>query len=196
MDEPNVKVKSLAKALNVLNCFIREPELGVTEISERLGLYKSNVCDILTTFQSLGYVDQSERTGKYHLGYRILELSHAFTTSMGFRKTIYPHMKQLADKVGETVYLGVPDGLDVLYLDAAYPGHEYMTRAMLGDRAPMYCTGNRQGHSQPAGRGHVGFAVFPEAQALYQFDPDGSRKAASGPSGRPGAEIRGGQHGA
>ena len=141
MDEPNVKVKSLAKALNVLNCFIQEPELGVTEISERLGLYKSNVCDILTTFQSLGYVDQSERTGKYHLGYRILELSHAFTTSMGFRKTIYPHMKQLADEVGETVYLGVPDGLDVLYLDAAYPGHEYMTRAMLGDRAPMYCTG-------------------------------------------------------
>ena len=90
MDEPNVKVKSLAKALNVLNCFIQEPELGVTEISERLGLYKSNVCDILTTFQSLGYVDQSERTGKYHLGYRILELSHAFTTSMGFRKTIIP----------------------------------------------------------------------------------------------------------
>ena len=139
MDEPNVKVKSLAKALNVLNCFIQEPELGVTEISERLGLYKSNVCDILTTFQSLGYVDQSERTGKYHLGYRILELSHAFTTSMGFRKTIYPHMKQLADKVGETVYLGVPDGLDVLYLDAAYPGHEYMTRAMLGDRVEIGC---------------------------------------------------------
>ena len=193
MDEPNVKVKSLAKALNVLNCFIQEPELGVTEISERLGLYKSNVCDILTTFQSLGYVDQSERTGKYHLGYRILELSHAFTTSMGFRKTIYPHMKQLADKVGETVYLGVPDGLDVLYLDAAYPGHEYMTRAMLGGSHVLH--GNRQGHSQPAGRGHVGFAVFPEAQTLYQLDPDGSRKAASGPSGRPGAEIRGGQHG-
>lgn len=141
MGNASVKVKSLAKSLTVLECFMNAPEMGVTEISEKLGLYKSNVCDILTTFEALGYVDQSQRTGKYRLGYRVLELSHALTASLGFRKTIYPHMKQLAEEVGETVYLGVPEGLDVVYMDAAYPGHQFMTRAMLGDRAPMYCTG-------------------------------------------------------
>lgn len=141
MEPSNIKIKSLAKAMRVLECFMGHGELGVTEISESLGLYKSNVCDILTTFESMGYVDQNERTGKYHLGYRVLELSHALTSSMGFRKTTYPHMKQLAEELGETIYLGVPDGFDVVYLDAAYPGHEYMTRSMLGDRAPMYCTG-------------------------------------------------------
>ena len=141
MSQADVKVKSLAKAMRVLECFMGCTELGVTEISEELGLYKSNVHDILSTFEALGYVDQNERTGKYHLGCRVLELSHALTSSMGFRKTTYPHMKRLAEEVGETVYLGVPDGFDVVYLDAAYPGHEYMTRAMLGDRAHMYCTG-------------------------------------------------------
>ncbi|NLG24043.1 MAG: IclR family transcriptional regulator [Clostridiales bacterium] len=139
MKEP--KVKSLAKAMRVLECFKANPELGVTEISERLGLFKSNVFDILSTFQSLGYVAQNERNGKYHLGYKVLELSHVITAYMGFRKTVYPHMQQLAQEIGETVYLAIPDGVDVLYLDAAYPGHAYATRAMLGERAPMYCTG-------------------------------------------------------
>ncbi len=139
MKEP--KIGSLAKAMKVLECFKANPELGVTDISEQLGLFKSNVYDILSTFRSLGYVAQNEKNGKYHLGYKVLELSHVITAFMGFRKTVYPQMQKLAQEAGETVYLAIPDGLDVLYLDAAYPGHAYTTRSMLGERAPMYCTG-------------------------------------------------------
>ena len=104
MSEP--KVKSLVKAMRVLECFQQKSELGITEISQQLGLYKSNVHDILSTLEQLGYVDQVERNGRYRLGYKILELSHAFTSSMGFRRTVYPHMKRLAMDTGETVYLG------------------------------------------------------------------------------------------
>ena len=42
-----IKVKSLQKALEILNCFAVKQPLGVTEISEKLGLYKSNVHNIL-----------------------------------------------------------------------------------------------------------------------------------------------------
>lgn len=141
MNIENLKVKSLAKAMRVLECFMKEPELGVTQLSQQLGLNKSNVHDILTTFEALGYVAQDARSGKYHFGYRVLELSHSYSSSMGWRKTVYPHMKQLSEAVGEVVYLAVPDGFDVIYLDAAYPTHEPITRVMLGDRAEMYCTG-------------------------------------------------------
>jgi DNA-binding IclR family transcriptional regulator len=138
--EAGLKIKSLAKALRILECFKDAPEMGISEISKKMGLNKSNVYDILVTFGSLGYVGQS-KNGKYHLGYKILELSHVITGYMGFRRNVYPYMLKIAEKTGETVYLGVPDGLDVLYLDAAYPGNVFNTRSMLGDRAPMYCTG-------------------------------------------------------
>ena len=46
-DTAEVKVKSLKKGLEVLNCFTEKQPLGVTEISEKLGLYKSNVHNIL-----------------------------------------------------------------------------------------------------------------------------------------------------
>ena len=44
-----IKVKSLHKALMVLDCFAEKQPLSITEISEELGLYKSNVYDILST---------------------------------------------------------------------------------------------------------------------------------------------------
>jgi len=42
-ENPGIKMKSLQKALEVLNCFIEKQPLGVTEIGGMLGLYKSNV---------------------------------------------------------------------------------------------------------------------------------------------------------
>ena len=49
MSEPIVS--SLAKALRVLECFtVSEPELGVTEISKKLGIGKSNAHNIISTY--------------------------------------------------------------------------------------------------------------------------------------------------
>lgn len=66
--ENEIKVKSLHKALEILNCFVGKDSLGVTEISERFGLCKSNVHNILYTFRQMGYLEQNEATGKYRLG--------------------------------------------------------------------------------------------------------------------------------
>jgi DNA-binding IclR family transcriptional regulator len=138
--ETRLKIKSLAKALKILECFKNSPEMGISEISKKMGLYKSNVYDILVTFEALGYVGRN-KNGKYHLGFKILELSHVITGYMGFRRNTYPRMLKIAEETGETVYLGIPDGTDVLYLDAAYPSSVLNTRSILGERIPMYCTG-------------------------------------------------------
>ncbi len=68
MSEP--KVSSLAKALRVLDCFsVEEPELGVTEIAEKLGIGKSNAHNIISTYCQTGYLQQMPNR-KYSLGYR------------------------------------------------------------------------------------------------------------------------------
>lgn len=136
-----IKVKSLSKAMRVLECFRNGPELGISQISDMLGMNKSNVHDIISTFVQLGYVMQNQQSSKYRLGYRILDLSHVLTDSIGFRKTVFPYMQKLAIEANETVYFAIPDGSEVLYLDSAYPVAQMTaTRAMLGDRAKMYCT--------------------------------------------------------
>ncbi len=141
MNNDRIKNKSLEKAMAVLECFCKkQPELGVTEISEQLDLYKSNVFNILSTFEVLGYVEKNQQTSKYRLGLKILELANVINNSNGFRQSIYPLITDLSTQLGEVVYYGVPDDGNVIYLDAAYPANTTASRVIIGDKAPMYCT--------------------------------------------------------
>ena len=76
-NEKEIKVKSLQKALDILNCFTKKSSWGVTELSEYLDLNKSNVHSILSTFAAMEYLRQDEETGKYRLGMAIYTLCHA-----------------------------------------------------------------------------------------------------------------------
>ena len=64
MEHAEAKVKSLVKAMEVLECFsIKKPELGVTEIAQELHLQKSTVHNIMSTFETMGYLVQNRTTG-------------------------------------------------------------------------------------------------------------------------------------
>lgn len=141
MDEKYI-VKSLVKAVDVLECFSDlHPELGVSEIAKMLGLQKSTVFNILSTFEHCGYVTQDARTGKYHLGLRVLHLGYIVNHHMGLREMFLPYLTRIAEATDEICYFGILDQNEVLYIDSAYPHHVTQTRNILGERAPLYCTG-------------------------------------------------------
>ncbi len=141
--EPEIKVKSLQKALEVLNCFTEKQPLGVTEISERLGLYKSNVHNILMTLTAMDYLTQDEESGKFRLGSRIFALSRALGDGYDILKVAMPLMNKISEQFNEVVYLAIPHKNEVIYLGAAYPGnyHKMGLQNVQGDCEPMHCTG-------------------------------------------------------
>jgi DNA-binding IclR family transcriptional regulator len=135
-------VKSLYKSLRILECFTTEkPELGITEISEALHLYKSNVHSILSTFEKAGYIEKNHENSKYRLGMKILELSHVINANNDFIKKLLPYMQKISNITNENVYLAIYKGAEVLYLDACCPLGNNPTRSMQGEKAPLYCTG-------------------------------------------------------
>jgi len=141
-ESAEIKVKSLQKAMEILNCFTRKQPLGVTEISEMLGLYKSNVHNVLTTFKALEYLEQDEESGKYRLGSSVFYLCRALGDSFGILDIALPYMQEIVKQVGEIVYLGVPHGDEVIYLEAVYPEESvFLKRSLMGERCKMYCTG-------------------------------------------------------
>ena len=140
--ENEIKVKSLYKALEILNCFAGGENLGVTEISERFGLCKSNVHNILHTFKQQGYLEQDPVTGKYRLGMQIMVLCKGLSDSFPISRIALPYMQELSDRTGERVYLGIPYGWEVFYLDSTYPSQSpSLIRRVLGMKTPMHCTG-------------------------------------------------------
>lgn len=141
--EDQIKTKTLYKALQVLDCFnATTPELGITEISERLGLYKSNVHNIMDTFVKAGYIKKNPDNGKYRLTLKVLQLGHVVSSNISFRKTVQPHMQELADATGETVFLAIPgEDAEVVYLDSSSPRNMMTVKSVMGIKAPLYCTG-------------------------------------------------------
>ncbi|WP_168119988.1 IclR family transcriptional regulator [Paenibacillus sp. HB172176] len=138
-EEP--KVKTLKKALDVLEVFsVSTPELGISEIGEKLGLYKSNVHNIISTFEQCGYIERNPDTGKYRLGTKILELAFVINSSLGLHNMIYPPLSQLSSEVNEVIYFAVPRASHILYLEGVYPANSYSVRSMTGETAEMYCT--------------------------------------------------------
>ena len=94
-NEKEIKVKSLQKALDILNCFTKKSSWGVTELSEYLDLNKSNVHSILSTFAAMEYLRQDEETGKYRLGMAIYTLCHALGDCWKYRSSLYAGAFQL-----------------------------------------------------------------------------------------------------
>lgn len=135
------KVKSLQKALEILECFVEKQPLGVTEISEKLGLYKSNVHNILMTFKAMGYLEQDPDSGKFYLGMEIFTLSRALRENLDISRLAVPFMRKIAEECKEVVYLSVPRGDEIVYLEAVYPDSQKLYgTTVTGDRAKMYCT--------------------------------------------------------
>lgn len=141
MNAELIKNKALAKALSVLGCFTAEtPELGVTEICRMLDLNKSNVHDIIRTFEVFGYLQKNPSTAKYHLHLSVLKLAGIMNRARPQREEIARIVRDLAIETRETVYYGVRSGNSILYLDYMSDANMVIPKQVVGFTAPLHCT--------------------------------------------------------
>lgn len=158
--EKEYPVKSLAKAMKVLECFtVQEPELGVSEIARKLDMLKTTVYNILSTFERMGYVCQNPCTEKYYLGTRMLRMAYVINNHMGLRDLFLPYLEKVAETCGEVCYLGIPQDGEVLYIESVYPSGQARLRNLLGERAPMHCTG--------IGKAMLAYMEIPDKELSY-----------------------------
>ncbi|MFW6381612.1 MAG: IclR family transcriptional regulator [Bacillota bacterium] len=134
-------IKSIDRALQVLEVFrLDKPEWGVTEISEELNLYKSNVHNILSTLVHRGFVEKNPLTDKYRLSIKMYELGSIVLENLDLRKTALPYIEKISNKFNETVHLGVLDKNEVISIEQKETAQSLKPTVFIGKRAPLYCT--------------------------------------------------------
>src|SRR3954471_21487438 len=69
------RVQSLERALDLLEALAEADALGVSEIAARTGLVPTPPRRLLATLVARGYAAQSPASGRYLLGYKLLELT-------------------------------------------------------------------------------------------------------------------------
>ena len=138
------KMKSLSKALKLLDCFDSStPELGITELAKILELNKSNVFNIVATFEQQGYLEKNKGTGKYRLGLKLLEFSYLINENLGYQRVLYDIMKDVSNELGAITYFAILRQQKVFYLCSVYPykkDYNFPYRTIIGETAPLYCT--------------------------------------------------------
>lgn len=110
-------VRSVATALDLLDCFVADEELGVSEAARRLGVAKSTAHRLLTTLCSRGLVEQNPASGRYRLGLHLWELGHIALARVHLRQASFALLEELREASGWTVHLSVAVGADVLILE-------------------------------------------------------------------------------
>ena len=80
---PQPRVQSLDRALDLLEALAGADELGVSEIAAQTGLVPSTAHRLLGTLVARGYAAQNPTTGRYLLGYKLLELTSGVQDRLG-----------------------------------------------------------------------------------------------------------------
>ncbi|EWC59618.1 Transcriptional regulator, IclR family [Actinokineospora spheciospongiae] len=132
-------MQSVERVAGVLLCFTRgEPELGVTDIAQRLDLPKSAVHRVLEALTKTGLTTKEQERGRYRLGPRATELSLATLGTVDVRALALPVMEELRDTTGETVTLSFLIGSMRVYVAQAESRQDVRMTVEVGRRAPLY----------------------------------------------------------
>jgi DNA-binding IclR family transcriptional regulator len=128
---------TLIKGLALLEMLAHSDRaLGVTEVSAKTGLGKSNAHRLLQGLVEAGYVRQDLLSGDYTTTIKAWELGSAVMAKIGLKQMAEPFMGSLLNRFRETVHLSVLEGDEVVYihkLDSPEPVRAY---SQVGGRAP------------------------------------------------------------
>ncbi len=131
-------IQSVENALNVLEALCDEgDEVGISQLSARLGMNKTSVFRLLATFENRGYVERETRSGKYRLGLTAYEIGQKLLSRMGLLRKAHPVMEQLARECDEAVYLAVRRIDHVLFFDVVDTSQQVKIVSLVGKRYPL-----------------------------------------------------------
>lgn len=134
-------VASVDKAFRVLDAFgSTSADLSPSDIAELSGLDKSAVQRFAHTLHQLGYLEKNEKTRRFSLGKRVLDLAFYFLRSNALIEAATPTLVELRRASGERVNLSLFDGTSIIYVIRQQSKREYFYSSLIGRRMPTFCT--------------------------------------------------------
>jgi DNA-binding IclR family transcriptional regulator len=169
-------IQSVGRAARVLRALGSAPgRLGVTELSERIGLPKATVYGLLRTLEAHQFVEQELETGKYRLGPALLQLGNAFLENHELRARSLLWADSLAGRAGEAVHVGVLYGPSVLIVHHVFRPDNSVQILEVGASIPWHACALGKAivaYLEPARRAELLGGPLPRLTGRSRTDPD------------------------
>lgn len=140
MSQEDVKVKSLSKAITLLDILSSEDDgMKLSALSARSGYPKSTVHALLSTMRDRGLVSQSDN-GAYTLGIKLFEYGAAVSRGFDISSLAHPYLERLSALTGSTAVISMLDNKGVVSFDHAFPAGGVRVMPEIGVRLPLHAT--------------------------------------------------------
>ena len=139
-DVPQYPIESVDNALKVLLLIGQRPSLGVTDVSQYLGVASSSAHRLLSMLQYRGFLRQDPATRAYVAGPSLDDLALGLLGRLDVRNRARPILERLNAEIRETVHLGRLQDAEVHFIDSIESTRAVRVGSRLGRTMPAHCT--------------------------------------------------------
>lgn len=132
---------AIEKTLDIFEAILNNKgEITLIDLAKATGQSVSTTHRICSTLVTRKYLYQQGKRGKYSLGYKFLLFNNVNNTSSNIKAEAMPFLKELSDKISETVILSVFDGVEPIDVVLVVP--DLILKAVPGliQKSPYHCT--------------------------------------------------------
>jgi DNA-binding IclR family transcriptional regulator len=133
-------IRSVDRALAVLDILATHGVAGVTEIARELDMHKSTAFRLVATLEQRQFVEQLAERGKYRLGFGIVRLAGVTMARLDLPQESKPVCTELAAECGETVNVAILDSDAATNITQAHGHAAVAARNWIGQRTPLHAT--------------------------------------------------------
>ncbi len=135
------RVQALDRALDILeNLALEGKGMGLTELSQKVGLNKSTVYRLLSTLAEWGYVEKTTQGSKYKLGLKVIDLGSIFLNNIELKTEALPYLNELKEKSRQPVHLARLEDGQVVYIEKVDVINSIRMYSQIGRRVPAHST--------------------------------------------------------
>lgn len=160
--QPQIQT-SLIKAFDLIEA-LSGNEVGLMDLSERVGQNKTTVHRILHTLIQIGYVVQNPDNQKYRLSMKFMAIASQVHQKLDIVSVSKPYIKSLSESINEVVHLVAIDKSDIVYIDKIEADNSIRMHSYIGKRIPLHCTA--------VGKVYLSTKTDPEKKAYIQSISD------------------------
>lgn len=126
-----------------------------TEVNQKLGLPKPTIHRLFTTLETEGFIQREIDGRGYSPGRRMRRMSTGILSSLRIRTARVAILAKLAEDIGETSNIAIPDRDVMVYLDRVETKWPLRIQLPVGTRVPFYCTASGKMYLSGLDRRHL-----------------------------------------
>ena len=140
-----------------------------TTVNAKIGLPKPTIHRLFATLEAEGFLQRELDGRSYSAGHRLRKLSVNVLSSLQVRTARLTMLAAMADEIGETCNIAVPDRNAMVYLDRVETKWPLRIQFPVGTRVPLHCTASGKMYLASLTEAH--FEHFLDAAQLSKQTP-------------------------